>query len=168
MCTQTCRDPWPRTRARRQGTAAVLTSESGGYRIGDGEDPYTGSGPTHGLLTVEGSGVSVGTIRQGNVCVTVKAFLHAPPLRLKGWTEVAEVGVTSRSGRLVVPSAQPGGMDGAARPLPNLAIEGPGRYRVRVYARAGDDSPTILPTERHLVVVHPGRSRKAIVHRSGD
>ncbi|TYB64242.1 hypothetical protein FXF51_21120 [Nonomuraea sp. PA05] len=163
-----CRDPWPRTRARAQGTAAYFTSEGGGYHLADDRDPANEDGVEHdydGLLAAGETGVAVRTIGGRGLCVTVKAFGEAPPLRLKGWQEVAEVGVTSRSGRLAVPVLRPGGEEGAGRALPNLAIDGPGHYRVRVYARADADSAGMLPAEWHLIVVHPGRSRKEVVHR---
>ncbi|MBX6382461.1 MAG: hypothetical protein IRZ07_05725 [Microbispora sp.] len=79
---------------------------------------------------------------------------------MKGWEQVAEVGVVSRSGRLVVPTYEEGGDQGAGRPLPNLALKGPGRYRLRVYARMNEKAG-----EEHLIVVFPGRSAKKIVYR---
>ncbi|MFC4010567.1 hypothetical protein ACFOY2_25295 [Nonomuraea purpurea] len=63
---------------------------------------------------------------------------------------------------------QPGGEEGAGRALPNLAIKGPGHYRVRAYARADEDAVGILPAEWHLIVVYPGRSKKEVVYRSRD
>ncbi|GAA2214442.1 hypothetical protein GCM10009850_099070 [Nonomuraea monospora] len=164
-----CRDPWPRVRAREQGTAAYFTSESGGYHLADDRDPDNEDGVDHdhdGLLAAEETGVAVRTITGRGLCVTVKAFGEAPPLRLKGWQEVAEVGVASRSGRLTVPVLRPGGEVGAGQALPNLAIDGRGHYRVRVYARADEDSVGLLPAEWHLIVVYPGRSKKEVVHRS--
>ena len=61
-----------------------------------------------------------------------------------------------RSGRLTVPYMGEGGEVGAGAPMPNLAIAGKGRYRLRVYVRvdAGE--------EQHLVVVFPGTSRKRL------
>jgi hypothetical protein len=142
--------------------------EGGGYSVfddrddtaGDGGDAYDAAGDT--FVGAAGSVVSVWTYGENEpMCLTVKAFDAAPPLRLKGWGEVAEVGVVSRSGRLIVPE---GGDSGALGPLPNLAIDGPGRYRVRVYARYA--SETLGETgEEHLVVVYPGRSTRTIVHR---
>jgi hypothetical protein len=166
-----CHDPWPKARARKQGTAAYFTSEGGGYHLADDADPDNQDGVERdydGLLTAGETGVGIETTRETTVCVTVKAFGKAPPLRLKGWEEVAEVGVTSRSGRLTVPTMQPGGVEGAGRALPNLAIKGPGHYRVRVYARADEDAVSMLPAEWHLIVVYPGRSKKEVVHRSRD
>ncbi|MEU7884795.1 hypothetical protein AB0B54_04785 [Microbispora bryophytorum] len=160
-----CRDPWPRLRARRQGTAAYFLFEGGGYGVYDpddtseGEDPYAAMGD--GFLGAAGSSAVVMTYGENEpICLTVKAFGSAPPLRLKGWEQVAEVGVVSRSGRLEVPSYADGGEEGAAARLPNLAVRGPGRYRMRVYARGIEGT-----VEEHLVVVFPGRSVKKVVYR---
>ncbi|WP_194243878.1 hypothetical protein [Nonomuraea phyllanthi] len=98
------------------------------------------------------------------MCLTVKAFDRAPPLRLTGWDQVVEVGIVSRSGRLVVPEYYGGG---AAGPLPGLAVAGPGRYRLRVYARTlpWDEDDPEAPLEEHLLVVYPGRSTGKVVYR---
>ncbi|GAA3443939.1 hypothetical protein [Planomonospora venezuelensis] len=69
------------------------------------------------------------------MCLTVKAFGAAPPLRLKGWDRMVEVGIASRSGRLVVPPYPEGGDSGAIRPLPNLAVDGPGRSTEKIVHR---------------------------------
>ncbi|MEU6408506.1 hypothetical protein [Microbispora sp. NPDC046933] len=160
-----CRDPWPRLRARRQGTAAYFLFEGGGYYVHDpgdtteGEDPY--AAVDDGFLGAAGSSAVVMTYGENEpMCLTVKAFGSAPPLRLKGWDQVAEVGVVSRSGRLEVPSYADGGDEGAGARLPNLAVKGPGRYRLRVYARGLEGS-----VEEHLVVAFPGRAVRKISYR---
>ncbi|AWS44474.1 hypothetical protein [Streptosporangium sp. 'caverna'] len=169
-----CADPWPRLRARRQGTAAYLLFEGGGYTVFDDRDDTEGAGGDifeaidDGFIDAAGSSAAITTYGENApMCVTVKAFGAAPPLRLKGWEQVVEVGVVSRSGRLVVPSYPEGGDSGAIRPLPNLAVDGPGRYRMRVYARAfeWDEDDMDAPVEEHLIVVYPGRSAKKIVWR---
>ncbi|GAB3141130.1 hypothetical protein [Microbispora hainanensis] len=161
-----CRDPWPRVRARRQGTAAYFLFEGGGYVVydpdgtGEGED-VVGAAIEDGFVAAAGSSAAVMTYGENEpMCLTVKAFGSAPPLRLKGWEQVAEVGVVSRSGRLEVPAYADGGDEGAGRPLPNLAARGPGRYRLRVYARVHEEIG-----EQHLVVVFPGRSAGKVVYR---
>ncbi|MEV4549516.1 hypothetical protein [Nonomuraea wenchangensis] len=78
------------------------------------------------------------------------------PRRTAGWQEVEEVPIVSRTGRLTVPEMD-GDEVGAGAPMPNLAIKGKGRYRLRVYVRtdaAGE--------EQHLVVVFPGTSKKRL------
>ncbi|MEN3536617.1 hypothetical protein AAH991_15995 [Microbispora sp. ZYX-F-249] len=160
-----CRDPWPRLRARRQGTAAYFLFEGGGYGVYDPDDTTEeGAGAfdaavDDGFVAAAGSSVAVMTYGENEpMCLTVKAFGSAPPLRLKGWDQVAEVGVVSRSGRLEVPSYDGGG-EGAGARLPNLAVKGPGRYRLRAYARGPEGA------EEHLVVVFPGRSVEKVVYR---
>ncbi|WP_344484963.1 hypothetical protein [Nonomuraea monospora] len=178
-----CADPWPGVRARRQGTAAYILSEGGGYAVFDDRDDSVGDpGDIHGLgdevadvfdavedgfIDVVGSSAAILTNGDTTMCLTVKAFNRAPPLRLTGWEEVVEVGITSRSGRLVVPTYPRGGDNGAAGPLPDLAIAGPGHYRLRIYARTlpWDENDPDAPLEEHLLVVHPGRSTEKIVHR---
>lgn len=161
-----CRDPWPRVRARRQGTAAYFLFGGGGYGVYDpddtseGEDVF-GAAIEDGFVAAGGGAAAVMTYGENEpMCLTVKAFGSAPPLRLKGWEQVAEVGVVSRSGRLVVPSYADGGEEGAGARLPNLAVRGPGRYRLRVYARGIEET-----VEEHLVAVFPGRSVKKVVYR---
>jgi hypothetical protein len=168
-----CADPWPKLRAKRQGTAAYLLFEGGGYAVHDDRDSGEGPGGDifkaidDGFIDAAGSSAAIMTYGENEpMCVTVKAFGAAPPLRLKGWDQVVEVGVVSRSGRLVVPPYPEWGDSGAVGPLPNLAADGPGRYRMRIYARAfeWDEDDPDAPVEEHLIVVYPGRSTKKIVH----
>ncbi|GII66990.1 hypothetical protein Skr01_70750 [Sphaerisporangium krabiense] len=157
-----CREAWPRVRARREGTSAYFLFEGGGYGI---YDPERESGRESvdaalddGFVGAGGGAVTVMTESENApMCLTVKAFDSAPPLRLKGWKQVTEVGVVSTSGRLVVPMLEDGADEGSAVRLPNLAVKGPGRYRVRVYA--GGEAQAY---EQHLIVVFPGRSGKKV------
>ncbi|MER5321240.1 hypothetical protein [Streptosporangium roseum] len=169
-----CADPWPKLRARRQGTAAYLLFEGGGYTVFDDRDSTEGAGGDivkaidDGFIDAAGSSAAITTYGENEpMCLTVKAFGAAPPLRLKGWDRVVEVGVVSRSGRLVVPPYPEGGDSGVIKPLPNLAVDGPGRYRMRVYARPfeWDEDDPDAPVEEHLIIVYPGRSAKRIVYR---
>ncbi|GII04034.1 hypothetical protein [Planobispora takensis] len=169
-----CADPWPRLRAGRQGTAAYLLSEGGGYAVHDDRDGTEGpdgdifEAVRDGFIDAAGSSAAITTHGENApMCLTVKAFDAAPPLRLKGWDRVVEVGLLSRSGRLVVPSYREYEDGGAIGPLPHLAVDGPGRYRVRVYARAfeRDEDDPDAPVEEHLIVVYPGRSAEKVVHR---
>ncbi|MFC7593435.1 hypothetical protein ACFQYP_64315 [Nonomuraea antimicrobica] len=178
-----CADPWPGARARRQGTAAYMLSEGGGYAVFDDrddsagvpEDIYGGGDETadifdaveDGFIDVVGSSAAIVTNGDAAMCLTVKVFNRAPPLRLTGWDQVVEVGIASRSGRLVVPTYPEGGGSGAAGPLPDLAVAGPGHYRLRIYARTlpWDENDPDAPLEEHLLVVYPGRSTDKVVHR---
>ncbi|GAA0424913.1 hypothetical protein Acor_36830 [Acrocarpospora corrugata] len=111
-----CADPWPRVRAVRQGTAAYFLFEGGGYGVFDAgaeiaEDIF-GAASEDGI--VAGSSAAVMTYGENEaMCLTVKAFGSAPPPRLRGWDEVAEVGIISRSGQLGVPRMEDGAEEGA-------------------------------------------------------
>ncbi|MFG1873918.1 hypothetical protein ACGFIV_03665 [Sphaerisporangium sp. NPDC049003] len=114
-----CANPWPKLRARRQGTAAYRLFEGGGYGVHDARDSAEGAGGDifaaieDGFIDAAGSSVAITTYGENEpMCLTVKAFGAAPPLRLKGWDRVVEVGVVSRSGRLVVPSYAPSAQAG--------------------------------------------------------
>ncbi|MFI6908068.1 hypothetical protein ACIBKY_42875 [Nonomuraea sp. NPDC050394] len=169
-----CSDPWRRQRAVRQGTSGYLLFEGGGYAVFDDRDEVSGEGADFfraaedGFIEAVGTSASIMTFG-GNepMCLTVKAFKKAPPLRLKGWDKVVEVGIASRTGRLVVPPYPEWGDSGAIGPLPNLAVTGPGKYRMRVYARElpWDDLDPDAPGEEHLIVVYPGRSTEKITWR---
>ncbi|GII85456.1 hypothetical protein Ssi03_34460 [Sphaerisporangium siamense] len=157
-----CPEAWPRVRARREGTSAYFLFEGGGYAVYDpegeiGEESWDAA-LDDGFVGAAGGAVTVMTESENQpMCLTVKAFDSAPPLRLKGWEQVTEVGVVSTSGRLLVPMMEDGAEQGTAVRLPNLAVKGPGRYRVRVYAGGGEDA-----YEQHLIVVFPGRSGKKV------
>ncbi|WP_285589060.1 hypothetical protein [Herbidospora sp. NBRC 101105] len=162
-----CRDPWPRTKGVVQATANYSLFADGdfGYYV---HDPKDERGETLAEQAIErlyeddaqvgvaGSSVLVGHIEDViDLCLTVKAFRTAPPLRLAGWDQVTEVPITTPHGHLTVPEAG-GGDVGANAPMPNLAIEGKGRYRLRVYVRLNGGD------EEHLVVVFPGTSKKRL------
>ncbi|WP_062344139.1 hypothetical protein [Herbidospora yilanensis] len=162
-----CRDPWPRTKGVVQATANYSLFADGdyGYFV---LDPKDERGETLAEQAIDrlykddaqvgaaGSSVLVGHIDDViDLCLTVKAFRAAPPLRLAGWDQVTEVPITTPTGHLTVPEAD-GGDVGANAPMPNLAIEGKGRYRLRVYVRLADAG------EEHLVVVFPGTSKKRL------
>ncbi|MFI6502614.1 hypothetical protein [Nonomuraea typhae] len=169
-----CADPWPKLPGRRQGTSAYMLFEGGGYYLHDDRDHDGGpaADPSEaiddGFIDAAGSSAAITTYGSNEpMCLTVKAYRAAPPLRLEGWDKVVEVGLVSRNGRLIVPPYPEGGDAGAIRPLPNLAIAGPGRYRVRFYARWSeqDQDDFDVPAEEHLIVVYPGRSSKQVIHR---
>ncbi|MEU4834865.1 hypothetical protein [Streptosporangium sp. NPDC023615] len=162
-----CRDPWPRTKGVAQATAKYFLFADGdhGYLVHDPKDTAAEKAAERAidrlyddrtLIGTAGSAVLVGHHEDViDLCLTVKALRTAPPRRTAGWDQVTEVPVVSRSGLLTVPEMG-GGDVGAGAPMPDLAIAGKGRYRLRVHvgADAGE--------ERHLVVVFPGTSRKRI------
>ncbi|MFC4119919.1 hypothetical protein [Nonomuraea zeae] len=162
-----CRDPWPRTKGVVQATAKYFLFVDGdpGYLVHDPKDETAEQAAEQAmdkvydddaLIGVAGSAALIGHIEDVvDLCLTVKAFRTAPPRRTAGWEQVNEVPIVSRSGRLTVPYMGEGGEVGAGAPMPNLAIAGKGRYRLRVYVRVGNE-------EQHLVVVFPGASRKRL------
>ena len=166
-----CRDPWPRTKGVTQATAKYFLFVDGdpGYLVHDPEDEAADEAAEQAMdkvyddstqIGVAGSAVLIGHIEDvSDLCLTVKAFRTAPPQRTAGWEQVNEVPIVSRSGRLTVPEMG-GGDVGAGAPMPNLAIAGKGRYRLRVYVRVADAG------EQHLVVVFPGASRKRLKLKS--
>ncbi|MFI6297802.1 hypothetical protein ACIBEJ_39850 [Nonomuraea sp. NPDC050790] len=169
-----CSDPWRRQQATRQGSAAYLLFEGGGYAVFDDRDEGAGEAADifkaidDGFIDAVGTSAYIMTFGENEpMCLTLKAFKKAPPLRLKGWDKVVEVGIASRTGRLVVPPYPDWGDSGAIGPLPNLAVTGPGKYRMRVYARElpWDDTDPDAPAEEHLIVVYPGRSTEKITWR---
>ncbi|MEV4066750.1 hypothetical protein [Nonomuraea dietziae] len=164
-----CRDPWPRTKAVAQATAKYFLFADGdhGYLVHDPGDEAADQAAEQAmdkvyddsaLIGVAGSAVLVGHVEDvSDLCLTVKAFRTAPPQRTAGWDQVNEVPIVSRSGRLAVPEMGEGGEVGAGAPMPNLAVAGKGRYRLRVYVRVDDAGQ-----EHHLVVVFPGTSRRRL------
>ncbi len=168
-----CRDPWPRTKGVVQATANYFLFVDGdpGYLVHDPGDKAGDKASERAMdkvydddsadIGVGGSAVLVGHIEDvSDVCLTVKAFRTAPPRRTAGWYQVTEVPIVSRSGRLTVPEMGDGEV-GAGAPMPNLAIRGKGRYRLRVYVRLADAG------EEHLVVVFPGASRATLKLKRG-
>ncbi|TKK87958.1 hypothetical protein FDA94_15465 [Herbidospora galbida] len=163
-----CRDPWPRTKGVVQASVKYFLFADGdpGYMVYDPDDETPG--PTmeeamdelfasdDAIVAADGSAALIGHVADViDLCLTVKAFRTPPPKRTAGWDHVAEVPIVSRTGQLTVPEMSYDGV-GAGAPIPNLAIEGEGRYRLRVYVRvrAGE--------EQHLVVVFPGTSKKRL------
>ncbi|MFE0156155.1 hypothetical protein ACFWY5_54115 [Nonomuraea sp. NPDC059007] len=159
-----CRDPWPRTKGVTQATAKYFLYVDGdpGYLVHDPDDEAAEEAADQAyadgnLIGVAGSAALIGHIEDvSDLCLTVKAFRTAPPQRTIGWEQVNEVPIVSRSGQLTVPYMGEHGDVGAGAPMPNLAIAGKGRYRLRVYVRIGDEG------EEHLVIVFPGASRKRL------
>ncbi|SEN00339.1 hypothetical protein [Nonomuraea pusilla] len=162
-----CRDPWPRTKGVVQATANYFLFVDGdpGYLVHDPADEAAEEAAEQAMDKVYDDSAGIGVARSAalighvedvvDLCLTVKALRTAPPRRTAGWDQVNEVPIVSRSGQLTVPEKGEGEV-GAGAPMPNLAIAGKGRYRLRVYVRVGDAG------EEHLVVVFPGASRKRL------
>ncbi|WP_067134603.1 hypothetical protein [Microtetraspora malaysiensis] len=171
VMTSHCADSARRLRGVRQVTTALFVGEGGGYFIEDGdfvgeEEPsYALDKAAEAILWgLSAHRVSVITaVENSSVCLTVKVLRRAPRVRPAGWEAVVETGITSPSGKLGLTSWEMGD------PLPELAVSGPGRYRVRIYVRDQKEammSVSELPVEEHLVIVYPGNSRKTVYHES--
>ncbi|MFG2088067.1 MULTISPECIES: hypothetical protein [unclassified Spirillospora] len=151
------RGPEPVTEASEVASGG----ESSSYFVGSGG----ATAPRDGLVDAAGGSATVTTGTQGDFCLTVRAYRKAPPLALKGWDRVAEVGFESPDGRSTVGSVWgPMGM-------PVVTVAGPGRYRLRVYVRGRDEPEAVspeMPAERHLLVVFPGRSKERKVFKNEE
>jgi hypothetical protein len=145
-----------------EATAVAWGGESGSYSLGSGEASFD-EALDDGLVASNGGAATVITGTQGALCLTVRAYRKAPPLDLKVWDEVAEVGFESPDGRSKV-----GSMAGPLQ-LPAVTAAGPGSYRLRLYVRGRDKPETFypeMPAEQHLLVVYPGKSKKHKVFKS--
>ncbi|MFG2015422.1 hypothetical protein [Actinomadura geliboluensis] len=147
-----------------EATDAMSGGESGSYFVGTEGDSFDAA-LKNGLVASDGRSVTVITGTQGKLCLTVRAYRKAPPLDLKGWDEVAEVGFDSPDGRSTV-----GSMDGPSD-FPPVTAAGPGPYRLRVYVRGRDEPEAFfpdMPAEKHLLVVFPGESKKPKSYKNGE
>ncbi|GAA3153490.1 hypothetical protein [Nonomuraea roseoviolacea] len=154
----------PRIPAVRAARAA-LWSESGTLYASEeepGEDfPALDDAFTNHLVGSAPGQLAILTADEAmHVCVTVEASRRRPPVELKGWEQVVEVGYRSTTGDLRLIDDD-GGDD-----LPDLTAGGRGAYRVRVHMRgldaamAGDDA-----RQEFLVMVYPGTSTRQVVLR---
>lgn len=94
------------------------------------------------------------------VCVTVETYARRPPVEVKGWDQVVEVGYHSPTGRMVFND----GLSGTA--LPDLSLHGrKGHYRIRVHyawlRRKGDPRGT----QRLLIMAYPGPGDRLVTYR---
>lgn len=155
----------PQPGAYRWRTHSLFTSEGGGYYVGDVDSDGMAAfeaGLKDGLVGVADGQAAVMTgDENSSICVTAAAYRRRPPLRLKGWEHVVEVGIVSTVGRVMVSTLE------ERIPLPVLS-SGRGSYRLRVYVRGSERARTSLselPVEEHLVVVFPGRGPRRIAYR---
>ncbi|QKW37646.1 hypothetical protein HUT06_29555 [Actinomadura sp. NAK00032] len=147
-----------------QATDVMSGGESGSYFFGSAGDSFDAA-LKNGLVASDGRSVTVITGTQGPLCMTVRAYRKAPPLALKGWDQVAEVGFDSPDGRSTV-----GSMSGPSD-FPAVTAAGPGPYRVRVYVRGRGEPEAFfpeMPAEEHLLVVFPGKSKKPKSYKNGE
>ncbi|MEV4460533.1 MFS transporter [Microbispora sp. NPDC049633] len=92
-----------------------------------------------------------------DICVTTETYRTRPPVEVKGWHRVVEIGYRSPTGHIELRDPMGG------EPLPNLAFRGKGRYRIRVHYRQPDWE---AGTPQHLLImVFSGRSDRVVEHR---
>ncbi|MFB4297454.1 hypothetical protein [Actinomadura sp. NTSP31] len=151
----------------RQATRVIDGGESSSYLIGDegSSGESFEAAVNDGLVASGDREATVVTGTESWLCVTVRAYKKAPPLALKGWERVTEVGFDSPNGRALLSA-----MDGPL-PFPAVTVAGPGHYRLRVYVRGRQAPETLMdepPNERHLLVVFPGKGTKPKTYKNAE
>ncbi|GIH68658.1 MFS transporter [Sphaerimonospora thailandensis] len=92
-----------------------------------------------------------------DICVTAETYRRRPPVEVKGWHHVVEVGYKSLTGDIELMDPMVG------EGLPNLAFRGKGHYRIRVHYRKPDWEAW---TPQHLlIVVFPAKGDQVVEHR---
>ncbi|GLK11133.1 radical SAM protein [Streptosporangium carneum] len=98
----------------------------------------------------------------GHACVTGEAYRRRPPVETRGWEQVVEVGYTTAKGTLSI-------VGDNGEELPDLAVNGPGDYRVRVHVRGRkavrENIDTPDATVQLLIMVFPGKEKKPTIYR---
>ncbi|WP_432922804.1 hypothetical protein ACQPZZ_25285 [Microbispora sp. CA-135349] len=94
-------------------------------------------------------------------CLTAELYRRRPPVEVKGWDHVVEVGYESPTGHIELMDPIAGMSD-----LPNLAFRGKGHYRVRVHYRKPDGDPGT--TQDLLIMIYPGGGRRTVEYRPGS
>ncbi|MBP2708415.1 hypothetical protein JOL79_32015 [Microbispora sp. RL4-1S] len=152
----------PRLRPVRQRQATMWTEF---WQINGWEDGYEGTTPdlVEDLVGSERGALALWAADEvGNACVTTESYARRPPLELKGWDEVVEVGYESPKGSLCL-------VDGDGQDLCGLTPQGPGSYRVRVHLRGRKLVYQVAyPPEgavELLIMIYPGKAEKPVVYR---
>ncbi|GII04099.1 hypothetical protein Pta02_61070 [Planobispora takensis] len=152
----------PKIKPVRQARATMWTEF---WTITGWEEGYEGAVPdlVEELVGSERGGLAIWAADEiGHACVTVEAYRRQPPLEVKGWDEVVQVGYDSPSGALTL-------SDGNGESLTGLTAAGPGAYRVRVHLRGRKlvyqvpDPPD--GAVELLIMVFPGEQDKPVVYR---
>lgn len=112
----------------------------------------------HDLVGSTPGHLVIGTGAEAQICLTAETYRRRPPVEVKFWDKVVEIGYESPTGDFVImdPMSGPG-------TVPNLAFLGKGHYRVRVHYREPlweRDLPQHI-----LVMVFPGASERVITHK---
>lgn len=154
----------PKIRPVRQRRATMWTEF---WTIDGWEEGHEGEGgPPDLVKDLVGSGRGALAIwaadEAGSACVTVESYTRRPPLEVRGWEEVVEVGYESPTGALAL-------SDGYGTRLRGLTTRGPGSYRVRVHLRGRELVYQVAyPPDgavELLVQVFPGKAKKPVVHK---
>ncbi len=135
------------------GRAARVRVDYSQYQVAAGSDMAAGDDSVPGLLQDLGpQAVAVITGRQyGTVTVTARA-VTAPPAQMDpGWDVVAETDLDCPEG--VISVLDWGGPDHPE--LGELAVAGPGRYRLRVHARNREQAGEEKTAEQHYLLLWP-------------
>ncbi|GIH65032.1 hypothetical protein [Microbispora siamensis] len=92
-----------------------------------------------------------------DICVTAETYRTRPPVEVKGWHQVVEVGYRSITGHIELMDPM------AGEGLPNLAFRGKGHYRIRVHYRQPDWEA--MTPQHLLIMVFPGEGDRVVEHR---
>ncbi|NRQ34650.1 hypothetical protein HII36_22835 [Nonomuraea sp. NN258] len=142
----------------------TLWSEAGVLEVYEGDEgpdgdrfPAMEHAYTNGLVGSAPDNLAVLTADEAmHVCVTAESYRTRPPVELKGWERVVEVGYHSKRGWLVF-------TDGIER-MPVLTPAGPGHYRVRVHMRGAERPRSGEGAgQEFLVIVYPGKDQRTRV-----
>jgi hypothetical protein len=136
-----------------RGRAVLVRVDYSQYHVAAGSDMAAGDDSVPGLLQDMGpQAVAVITGRQyGTITVTARA-VTAPPTQVDpGWDVVAETDLDCPEGSISV--LDWGGPDHPE--LGELAVAGPGRYRLRVHARNREQADGEKTAEQHYLLLWP-------------
>ena len=93
----------------------------------------------------------------GHLRVRTDALSNPPDLVTEGWDVIAEVDIRAPSGSILVYDMFGGPSEG----LTDLAVAGPGLYRVRIHARNREPVEERDSTEAHWLIAWPVAQRSA-------
>jgi hypothetical protein len=114
-----------------------------------------------GLVGATGRRVTVMPHSDFHVCVTLETYARRPPVEVKGWEHVAEVGYRHGGGPMTFIDPTTGSR------LPDLSLNGrAGHYRIRVHHAWFPWKGEKLGTQRLLIMAWPGRGDKKITYRA--
>ncbi|MEU4836024.1 hypothetical protein [Streptosporangium sp. NPDC023615] len=112
----------------------------------------------HDVVASAPGHLRIGVASDSRICLTTETYRGRPPVEVKGWDKVIEVGYESPTGDAVIWVP----MSGPSR-TSNLAFLGRGHYRLRVHYREpvwDRDLPQHI-----LVMAFPGKSERVVAHR---